>query len=65
MLLHAAISANEKGEHSEQALFLLDKTCHSGMTANVISLSAAISACEKGDTGSGHLSVRDVRTGAS
>ena len=43
----AAISANENGEHWKQALLLFDKMRHSGMSANVINFSAAISACEK------------------
>ena len=45
--MNAAMSANDKGEHCEQAFLLLDKMRHSGMTANVISFSAAIAACEK------------------
>ena len=44
----AAFSACEKGTRWEEALCLLQEMLHRSLTPNVVSCSAAISACEKG-----------------
>ena len=49
ILLHAAISACEKGEQWQQALCLLAVMQETDLVPDVITYSAAISACEKGE----------------
>ena len=48
---NALISACEKGSNPQQAMQLLQDMSIRGQLPNVITCSAAISACEKGRTG--------------